>query len=220
MESPSWYWKAREAPTEKEVLREIDRALAAGADPNGLDADDWGNPLYWSTFGGLEAIVERLLAAGASPDTERRGCESSLHVAVEMGHPRILEVLLGAPCAKAIDSFDYLSRTPLMVAAELNDLESARRLISAGADVNAHCDEKAGDTAIRVAAEFGHLEMLRLLLLSGADPTIPGWMQLTAIHKAQLRSDAVGSEMLALMRESRGFSDQEWLAQLLRNRAP
>lgn len=59
---------------------------------------------------------------------------------------------------------DRYGRTPLT---EVKDPRVARRLISAGADVNARNEE--GSTPLIVAAQLHNLELIRLLLQSGAD---------------------------------------------------
>jgi ankyrin repeat protein len=58
--------------------------------------------------------------------------------------------------------------TPMMRALEAGHLELAKRLIEAGADVNAKAE--TGTTVLMVAAGKGHEEFVRLLLQAGADP--------------------------------------------------
>jgi len=75
-------------------------------------------------------------------------------------------------------------------------------LISAGADVNAHDEERIGNTVLHYAAEDGDSEAVELLLRAGADPEIPGWMGITAIGKAEQRDDEKGRHILALLKEA------------------
>lgn len=59
-------------------------------------------------------------------------------------------------------------RTPLVIAAYYNKIESAKLLLSTpGVDVNASSD--FGATALHFAAHRGHLEMVQLLLSKGAN---------------------------------------------------
>jgi uncharacterized protein len=62
---------------------------------------------------------------------------------------------------------DSDGRTALLLAARANDIEAARRLIEAGADVNAK--DKIHDTPYLYAGAEGHLEILRLCLAAGAN---------------------------------------------------
>ena len=77
----------------------------------------------------------------------------------------------------------------------------ARRLIDAGADVNAVDDSSAGDPALKVAVAEHGLDMIRLLLDAGANPYIPGWMQATAVDKARSRQDPLGPKILVMLDE-------------------
>lgn len=213
MDSGHWYWDALEGTTDRRVLR-IERAIAAGANPNGITSDD-STPLGWAAFNEHLAVVECLLRGGAIPDAETHGDSTSLHAAAERDHPAILRALLDAPHGKVIDRFDYIDRTPLIIAAERDELESARLLIDAGASVNANNEANIGETALSRAAENASVAMVDLLLKAGADPTISGWMQLTPIHRAQRREQPLRGQMLALMRTATGLTGDAWEARLL-----
>ena len=86
-----------------------------------------------------------------------------------------------------IDRFDDLSWTPLHHAARNEHLEVVRHLIAAGADVNAHEEQRIGDTVLKHVAPSCSLDLARMLVDAGADPTIPGWMGLTALDKSEDR---------------------------------
>lgn len=76
--------------------------------------------------------------------------------------------------------------TALLFAARAGDLESARLLVAAGANVN---DADAwGVSAMVLAAHAGHRELVEFLLETGADPnaSAPGF---TALHTAIMRRD-------------------------------
>jgi uncharacterized protein len=64
---------------------------------------------------------------------------------------------------------DTRGRTALLIATQVNDIEAARQLIAAGANVNAQDDLL--DTPFLYAAAEGRLEILRLALAAGADLT-------------------------------------------------
>jgi uncharacterized protein len=76
---------------------------------------------------------------------------------------------LAAPaCAQQLhEPRDARGRTALLIATQDNDVETARRLIAAGANVNAQDDLL--DTPYLYAAAEGRLEILRLTLKAGAD---------------------------------------------------
>jgi ankyrin repeat protein len=133
-----------------------------------------------------------------------------LHFAAQDGDFELVETLvkMGYP----INAFDEISMTPLHYAV-LNEHEDvAAFLMRSGADVNAHEEQKIGNTPLRNAADRISLRMATLLIDGGADPTIPGWMQLTAVHVAEKRArkqssaeegKAVFELLLAAKRERR-----------------
>lgn len=68
------------------------------------------------------------------------------------------------------DALDKRSWTPLIHAAMGNQIEIAKLLIEAGANVNARTQD--GSTPLMAAAVMGHASMTRILLDEGADPTL------------------------------------------------
>lgn len=75
-----------------------------------------------------------------------------------------------------VNARNNINKTPLMVAAQFNLLESAQMLLQAGADINAvtQTEEYFGllrdnRTALMYAAENADLQMIQLLLNNGAD---------------------------------------------------
>jgi ankyrin repeat protein len=98
-----------------------------------------------------------------------------------------------------VNAFDEISMTPLHYAAEHEHLEVCRCLIGAGANVNAHEEAKIGDTPLRLVAARCSLALAALLIEAGADPTIPGWMQLTALDDAKERKRGDGPAVYDLL---------------------
>jgi ankyrin repeat protein len=76
--------------------------------------------------------------------------------------------------------------TPVLFAARAGDVESAKLLLAAGADVNDKLSD--GATALVVAAHSGHGALAALLLDKGADPNAAD-VGYTALHAAIDRSD-------------------------------
>ncbi len=197
-----WNEFLHEAVAEKDAAL-VREALAQGADPNRPDESvgslAGSTALYWAVFGGDLEIVRALLNAGARVAAEADAEDSSLHVAVEDINLPMVHLLLGYDGAVALDWFDYVSRTPLMIAVEAESVPIARCLIEAGADVNAHDEPRIGNTALHLAAANGTLEMAELLVWAGANPTIGGWMWITPLDTARDRKRGDGPQIYELL---------------------
>jgi ankyrin repeat protein len=89
--------------------------------------------------------------------------------------------------------------TPLHYAVANEHFDIVNRLLRAGANVNANLERAIGETPLGGSAASCSVEMARLLVAAGADPTIPGWMMLTAIDRAEERKSAEGKEVLQLL---------------------
>jgi ankyrin repeat protein len=120
-----------------------------------------------------------------------------LHLAAQDGDLEKIRklVMAGYP----VNAFDDLSFTPLHYAVMREHFEVAKYLLSVGADVNAHEEEKIGNTPLGEIAGNCSFAMASLLVEAGADPSIPGWMQLTALHKAKARKKAEGRRVYELL---------------------
>jgi ankyrin repeat protein len=97
-----------------------------------------------------------------------------------------------------LDVFDDLGKTPLHYAAEAERLDIVAFLLDSGADVDAHDESVIGNTPLAEVAATCTLQMARLLIEAGADPTVPGWMQLTALDRARNRKRGDGPAVYAL----------------------
>ncbi len=78
-------------------------------------------------------------------------------------------------------------KNPLHFAVQDGDLEPVRHEPSIG---NMPLAEVAGNCSFLIA---------KLLVDSGADPTIPGWMQLNAVHRAEKRKRGDGPQVYELL---------------------
>jgi ankyrin repeat protein len=141
------------------------------------------------------------MAADELPEEVGDACDEwALHFAAQDGNiVRIRELLAHG---RSPNVFDEISKTPLHYAAEHGHIEIMRVLLEAGADVNAHEEERIGNTPLRDVADECSLAVATLLVESGADPRIPGWMQLTAVHKAERRKDREGQRVYALLKRA------------------
>ncbi len=104
--------------------------------------------------------------------------ESILSIAVD--YPEALGFLLQSGVAN--DHVNDFGKTPLMYAVQNNQIDAARLLIKAGADVNAVTTKPSDScyytlqtfnmTPLHYAVRYGSSEMIKLLLDSGAQPFI------------------------------------------------
>jgi ankyrin repeat protein len=76
-----------------------------------------------------------------------------------------------------------------------------RRLIKAGANVNAHDERTIGNTPLGDNARECTYEMAKLLVDIGADPTIRGWMRMNALDRARERKDASARKIVRLLED-------------------
>ncbi len=123
--------------------------------------------------------------------------KESLHFAAQDGDAEKVKELLSEGYDPNV--FDDLSKTPLHYAAEQEHVEVMKVLIEAGADVNAHDEARIGNTPLREVAGNCSYEVAKILTDAGADPTIPGWMQITAIDLSRKRLKAEGKRVHELL---------------------
>ena len=185
----------------------VGRLLDAGADPNAplLSGE---TPLMTAARVGAADVARELLEAGADPAATAGRGQTALMWAVAQRHPDVAEALLdyGAAVDARSDVWtevvkttpepwnpEYVTQipqggyTPLLFAARVGDLASAKLLVAAGADVN---DQPPyGTSATVVAAHSGHGDVAAFLLEQGADPNAAD-AGYTALHAAILHKDA------------------------------
>lgn len=191
--------------SENGSARMVGRLLAAGANPN-VALLSGETPLMVAARSGYPAVVELLLNKGAHPNAHGTRAQTALMWAVAQKHPDVVKVLIAHKAdlqlksdvwseVMAIPPHGYLpynkaiphgGETALMFAARLGDLESAKLLVAAGANVN---DADAwGVSATTLAAHSGFTELVLFLLDKGADPNAaPNGF--TALHEAVMRRD-------------------------------
>jgi ankyrin repeat protein len=158
--------------------------LDHGADPNLPEEQiaPRGKALYQAVFHGHYEIAKLLLERGAFPNPPVESSGDALWVAREFRpNPRMEQLLLSygaTPTPEDTDegwpaaAHNWLRITPLHHAARMGDLEKAKALIDAGADLTAR-DEHLGSTPLAWAAKYGQREMVTLLLERGAPRSLP-----------------------------------------------
>lgn len=113
-----------------------------------------------------------------------------LHFAAQAGDIEEVKRLLAV--GHLCNEFDELGKTPLPYAAACGHVDVLQLLLASGADVNAHDERVIGNTPLREVADTCSFEVAKILIDAGADPTIPGWMQITALHKVRERKQPEG----------------------------
>jgi ankyrin repeat protein len=161
--------------------------LEAGANPNAaLLLGE--TPLMVAARAGKAAVVELLIAKDANINAHAARGQTALMWAVAQKHPDVVKILLahGADFRAQSDAWSEVMALPphgyleynraiphgkdtaLLFAARVDDLESAKLLVAAGADVN---DADAwGVSATTLAAHSDFEDMVEFLLEKGADP--------------------------------------------------
>ena len=157
-----------------------DELLKAGADPD-LALLLGETPLITASRSGNPAVVSLLLESGADVDVRGARGQTPLMFAVAQRHPEVVRVLVehGADVHAASDSWSqFMAQAPhahpehqawimhggntaLMFAARVGDLESARHLVAAGADVDAPSAWGTTPLAIATYADFGEQFLIR-----------------------------------------------------------
>ena len=124
-----------------------------------------------------------------------------LHRAAQNGDLPQVQKLLAAKYP--VNRFDELGKTPLHYAVAGEHMAVVDALLRAGANVNARDERVAGGTPLGEYAGSCSYAMARRLIDAGADPTIPGWMQLTALDRAQGRNGEERRKILALFQTAK-----------------
>ena len=189
----------------------VQQLLKAGADPNAATSTG-ETVLMTSARTGNVGVVKALLARKANVNAkEPVHGQTALMWAVAREHPDVVRALIDAGAdvqarsrilhrtvstgnrygdQKSVTGLvetDLGGFTPLLFAARVGGLESARLLLAAGANVNDA--EPDGTSVLVVAAHSGHGDLAVFLLEKGADPNSAA-AGYTALHAAVLRGDA------------------------------
>jgi ankyrin repeat protein len=187
----------------------VERLLAAGADPKATLLNGETTLMTCARTGEARA-VKALVRGGADVNAkEPLHDQTALMWAAAQAHPEVVAALLDASADVRARSRTYNQTvtsevtqragreelnytvprggsTPLLFAARSGDVESARLLLAAGADVNDALPD--GTSALVLAAHSGHGAVASQLLAMGADPNAAA-AGYTAMHAAVLRSD-------------------------------
>ena len=187
----------------------IERLLAAGADANSRLPNGETALMTCSRTGDVKTVKTLLVHGAAVNAKESAHNQTALMWAVSQHHPEAVAMLLEFGADVRARSLTYPQTvvgeqtqragreelnytvlrggsTPLLFAARVGDVESARLLIAKGADVNDALPD--GTTALILAAHSEQGPLAELLLEKGADPN-NAKIGYTALHAAVLRSN-------------------------------
>ena len=162
------------------------KLLAAGADPN-IPLMSGETPLMEAAQRGNLAVVRALLASHANPNArESNGGQDALMWALSERQSAVVEELVthGAD----VRAGSKTGFTPLMVAAQQGDGDSAGILLRAGAKPN-DVQPKTGLTALMIASAMANAKAVDVLLDNGADPNIADASGYTSLHRVVRDSD-------------------------------
>ena len=184
----------------------VEMLLTAGAKPNAAQLTG-ETPLMSCARTGSAAAVKSLLARGADANAREAKGQSALMWAAAQKHAEVVRTLIaGGAHVNARSNVVELPEplravtytkdvhfprysggyTPLMFAARVGDLDSARILADAGANINdtPQADGLGDGSPLVIATASGHEELALYLLERGADPNAADGYGITALHWA------------------------------------
>lgn len=146
----------------------IEKALTQNYDINLPDAQG-RTVLMYAVYNNQTDIIKKLLSAGAKVSIKDSEGTTPITLANYRGHTALVSLLIDAALEQHedVNSIDAEKRTMLMYAAFNGDAPSIKKLIAAGADVNAQ--DAIGTSALMFAASApDSKESVTLLLDAGA----------------------------------------------------
>jgi ankyrin repeat protein len=152
----------------------VNLLLTRGADPNASEKQKGQTALMWAVSRKHAAVAKALIEGGADVNAASKVAELTPPM-------RAVTYTKDVYFPKFSGGF-----TPLMFAARSGDLESARVLLAAKADINAvpKADGIGDGSALVVATASGHEDLAVFLLENGAKPNTADGYGITPLHWA------------------------------------
>lgn len=178
-------------------LSAIEESLAAGTDPNRVDAQG-GTPLEYAAGSGKISAVRTLLANGANVRASSPDGYTALHAAAAGKEVAIVELLLAAGAEVNARTINNVTPLKASIGSPYSDSRVSLALIKAGADVNVA--DSTGETALLTAITDKSVEVVEELLNKGANPNVQsksvGFPGNTPLHMAALNGLTKEVELL------------------------
>jgi len=159
-------------------IQAVKQHLAAGADVNAKDGNEW-TPLYWAARDGLKEIAELLIAKGADVNAKNDFDQTPVDWADnkeiadllrKLGGKTGAELKGGEPVAEAAKPEPPTAKAAdisIHSAAFEGNIEAVKKHLAAGTDVNVK--NGVGVTPLHWPARDGLKEIAELLIANGAD---------------------------------------------------
>ena len=160
-------------------LDAVKALLARGANVNATGSSHEQTALMWAAAQRHPKVVAALIELGADVRARSRTYRSTVTSEGQGLEKRKDPAELNYTVLRG-------GSTPLLFAARADDVESARLLLAAGADVNDALPD--GTSALTLAAHSGNEAVAMLLLEKGADPNAAA-VGYTPLHAAVLRGE-------------------------------
>ncbi|KAK4901068.1 hypothetical protein LTR49_027331 [Elasticomyces elasticus] len=151
-----------------------------------------GSGLYYASFLGLEAIVNRLLANEAEVNAQGGYYGNALQAASWGGHEKVVQMLLDAGAKVNAQGGHY--GNALQAASKGGHEKVVRMLLDAGAEVNAQGGEYGN--ALQAASWGGREKVMQMLLDAGAKVNAQGGHYGNALQAASTGGDEKMVQML------------------------
>ncbi|KAF0683758.1 Aste57867_24204 [Aphanomyces stellatus] len=142
---------------------------------------DGCTPLYKASEKGDLAVVEFLVASGASMNQTKNFGSTPLHYASPYGHLAVVQFLVAS--GANINQANHNRGTPLHSASENGHLAVVQLLVASGANID-QADREYEQTPLIVAADNGRLDVVRVLVNAGASLALSDTNGKTALNIA------------------------------------